>query len=184
MSSPEKGPTRRVVLAGLGLAALAATLAGCQVRPLYADRAGAGPEVTKELAAVAIKFDEPRDNDDRRRLQALRNDLIFAFTGGGGAPEPRYELRLFLSTRSAELGIEQYQDVPAARMIAITATFTLTDLTTRSVVMSGTSFANASYDFSSQRFANIRAERDAENRAVDTLARNIQARVATALATR
>ncbi|ODN72117.1 hypothetical protein [Methylobrevis pamukkalensis] len=187
MSSPDRSrsprhPGRRTVLS-LMLLGGAAVVAGCQVRPLYADRAD-GVSTNDDMRAIAVKYDRPSDDDITRILQKLRNELAFDFSGGGEALPPRFELRLFLSERESEVGIEEDQDVPAARLVSITATFTLTDLESRTVVISGTSFATASYDFSSQRFANIRALRDAEDRAAVSLAANIRTRVAAALATR
>jgi len=45
-------------------------------------------------------------------------------------------------------------------------------------VLTGTSFANAAYDFSNQRFANIRAQRDAQNRAGTVIADDIHTKLA------
>ena len=52
-----------------------------------------------------------------------------------------------------------------------------------SPVVKGTTFARASYAASLQRFANIRAQRDAEDRAAKVLAEQIRTRIAGYLAT-
>ncbi|SON58175.1 hypothetical protein HDIA_4634 [Hartmannibacter diazotrophicus] len=175
--------TRRSVVLGLALGA-AALAGGCQVRPLYADVSGTGASTDDDMRSIRVKFDRPDDNDETRVLQRIRNELIFAFTGGGEPAAPKYELNLLLSQREAEIGIQKFEDVPTTRLVSFVATFTLSDLAKQETVISATSFANASYDFSSQRFANIRAKRDAEDRAATAIANNIRTRVAAALASK
>lgn len=161
----------------LGLALLVLALPACQVRPLYATAPGAEDSaVVAELGAVAV---EPL----RERVgQTLMNELIFLMRGGARLAEPRYTLRLIVSTRSSSLGIEEYEAVPTATLIALTATYTLTETGTGRVVTTGSVSSTASYDFSSQRFANLRAERDAEDRAARTAAAEIRTRLAATLA--
>ncbi len=68
--------------------------------------------------------------------------------------------------------------------MTMNTTFVLSDIATRKTLMTGKSFATASYDFSNQRFANLRAKRDAEERAAKAVAQDIQARIAGYFATR
>ena len=65
--------------------------------------------------------------------------------------------------------------------VTITATFTLTENANGRAVVSDTVFETTSFDFSAQRFANIRAQRDAEDKLARSLATDIRMRLAMAL---
>ncbi|MBH0237793.1 LPS assembly lipoprotein LptE [Methylobrevis albus] len=178
-------------LALAALAALAAALAvtglsGCQVRPLYATAGPGTVAVTDAMRAVrveAIPVGES-DNDRDRIRQQLHEELVSALQGGAGALPATTVLRFILTSQKAELGLEEFRDVPVANLVSITVSFTLSDAETGRTLLTGTGYGNASFDFSSQRFANIRAQRDAENRAAALVATDIRTRVAAALATR
>ena len=62
-------------------------------------------------------------------------------------------------------------------------TFRLVDQASGEEVFKGNAFADASFDRSNQRFANVRAERDAENRAAAVITADIRTRIAAFLAT-
>jgi len=169
-------PRRRaVLLAPLLVAAVA--LGGCVVRPLYADAPGSGTPVAARLAQIAV---EPARN---RPEQVLRNELIFSFTGGETAPDPQYALRVFLTRTEAAVAVERLSEVPASYLVSLSASFVLSDSTTGRTLLTGNSAADASYDFSSQRFANVRALEDAESRAAKTIAADIRVRLASYFAT-
>lgn len=173
MSSPDL--TRRGLLAALAAGALAG---GCQVRPLYATAPIGGTDATTVEAMKRIAIEVQTD----RVGQVLMNELIFAFRGGAELVSPTYLLKLIVTEQKTELAISERETVPAANLIALTVTYTLTEKASGHVVVSDTAYDTASYDFSSQRFANLRAERDAEDRAAKTIAQVIRLRVASALA--
>lgn len=176
MSSPE--PDRRAFLAG-GLALAALALGGCQVRPLYADPVS--PMIAGnrgEMAAVELQAPKNRVE------QAFANELRFQLTGGGEPTDPRYHLRYLLSETSDPLAIERAENLPGAVLLTLDATFILTDRAEGRTLLTGDTFATASYNFSSQRFANVRAKRDAENRAAEAIARNVSVRLAAYFAAR
>jgi LPS-assembly lipoprotein len=152
-------------------------LGGCVVRPLYADAPGSGTPVAAELAKIAI---QPARN---RVEQVLRNELVFAFTGGGEAPDAQYSLRIFLTRTEASVAVERLSEVPASYIVSLSASFVLADSTTGRTLLTGNSAADASYDFSSQRFANVRALEDAESRAAKTIASDLRIRLAAYFAT-
>ncbi|UOM36438.1 LPS assembly lipoprotein LptE [Acuticoccus sp. I52.16.1] len=156
--------------------ALAAALAvaGCQVRPLYLDAATGGPlSPTPDLMAIAV--DPPRD----RTEQVLTNELKFLFRGdGSNVVDPRYRLRFVVDVSDDRLAVELEQDLPAAILVTLNATFILSEIATERTLLTGASTATASYDFSSQRFANVRAEKDARERAARSMAENIATRIA------
>lgn len=168
--------TRRALL-GRGAIALALALGGCNVRPLYGTTIGGGT-AHAELAAIEI------DQADTRVEQVLRNELVFLFQRGGEAAPVRYRLRTILNQSKSAVAVEELADVPAAYILSMTASFLLIDADTEQTLLTGTSFANASYDFSNQRFANLRAARDAEDRAAKVIADDIRTRIASYFATR
>jgi LPS-assembly lipoprotein len=155
-------------------------LAGCQVRPLYADRTAEGGtgsgSVDERLQRIAVEVQKDRVG------QELMNQLIFALRGGADLTDPAYTLRLIVRTRKSELAIQEREEVPTANMITVTTTYSLSENVTGRVLASDTIYTSASYEFSSQRFANLRAERDAEDRAARTAAQDIRTRVAIVLA--
>lgn len=155
-------------------------LGACQVRPLYLDAASGGPlSPTPDLAAIAI--DPPTD----RTEQVLTNELKFLFRGDGGGPHAElYRLRLIIDSSTDPLAVEVVEDLPAAVLVTLNGTFILSEIATERALLTGAATATASYDFSSQRFANVRAERDAKGRAARTMAENIAARVAAYFAAR
>lgn len=170
----------RILRAAVVAAAVAGlpALAGCVARPLYADMPGSGTPVSAELAKIAI---QPAENSVE---QAFRNELVFGFTGGGPAGPPDYALRFFLTTTDSAVAIQELSEVPAAYFVELSASFVLTDARTGRTLLTGTSVADASYNFSSQRFANVRAREDAERRAAKTIAGDIRTRLAAFFATR
>lgn len=171
---------RRAALRGVAAGAallLAASLGACNVRPMYGELS-TGATVMDDLKAIDI------EQADDRIEQKVRNELIFAFTGGGYASDPRYRLRIILTRLEGDLGVEEFNDVPAAYMMHVSANFYLLDKETGRQLMTGKSFANTSYDFSTQRFANVRAKRDAEDRAAKVIADDIRTRIASYFAQR
>ncbi|WP_420394214.1 LPS assembly lipoprotein LptE [Acuticoccus sp.] len=163
----------------LGLAAVLA-LAACQVRPLYQGTATSGPlSPLPDLRAIVV--DPPRD----RTEQVLTNELKFLFRGDGGDPaEELYRLRILADASNDPLAVELEEDLPAAVLVTLNATFILSEVASERTLLTGSSTTSASYDFSSQRFANVRAEKDAEERAARAMAENISARVAAYFAAR
>lgn len=159
------------------LVAVGAT--GCTgVRPLYGSGPSGQPGPSAQLSQIQL------DVVDTRVEQRLRNELIFAFTGGAEAGAPTYRVEVRLTDLSTAVGVERLADTPAAYILQLTASFTLIEIGTGRTLTTGTSFANASFDFSAQRFANVRARRDAENRAVTVIAEDMKAKIASYFATR
>ena len=69
---------------------------------------------------------------------------------------------------------------PDIENYGINATYTLTEIATGKIVVTGQTFARVSYDIpgQQQRFARARGLRDAENRAAKVIAENIKSRLA------
>jgi LPS-assembly lipoprotein len=155
----------------LFLAALA--LGGCTAGPLYAPAAVTGLPVRAELAAIEI----PETGE--RVGQEVRNQLILAFTGGGAPLPPRYQLVLGVSSRPGGSVSPRTQTLA---LMQVSATWRLVDLGTGVVLLAGLAQASGAYALSNQGFADIRAQRDAEDRAAREVAGQIRLRVAAALA--
>jgi LPS-assembly lipoprotein len=176
--------TRRAVLVLALGAALAA--GACQVRPLYGTVGATGSSpVAEEFSAIDIDTVETASSVDLDRVgQVLRNELIFGFRRGREGAEPRYRLKILIDRPLSEVGVERLADVPSAYTVTVNATYVLSEIGTGRTVTTGRAFGSASFDFSSQRFANLRAERDAEDRAAKLVAGDIQTRLAGFFASR
>jgi LPS-assembly lipoprotein len=169
MSSPR--------VAALLVCGLAASLAACQVRPLYAPAPGiAGPQA--ELPAISIA---PPDN---RTEQVYRNALLFLFGNGLASAPPRYELAFRLTTREQEIAVERGTGTPNAYQLTSSVSFLLKDAATGASLVGDNVTATSSYTRSSQNFANLRARRDAEERLAESLAQLTHARLAAYFAVR
>lgn len=154
-----------LLLAGLSLAA-------CNVRPLYAPDAGAGSgEMTQILASIHVS--EP----DSRVEQVLRNALMFRLSGGGQGGDA-YELDLRTTSSASSVLVRTIGGKPQARFVKVTTSYQLRRTGADEVLESGTISRESSFDWSDQRFANERAQLDAENRAATALADDLHALLA------
>jgi LPS-assembly lipoprotein len=167
------------------LLAAALALTGCTTsgsgggfRPLYAG--GASGPVATNLAAVSVVALEGRVG------QQVRNELIFFFTGGAEAPPAKYVLEITVIEGSQAAAVDPFSGRPEVVSLTLTTNFKLRAAgagPSATPLFSGSTFARASYTASLQRFANIRAQRDAEDRAAKTLAEQIRAQIASYIAT-
>ncbi|MDQ0313739.1 hypothetical protein [Amorphus orientalis] len=180
MSSPEAQPFSRArTWTRLAAAALvvgfgAAALSGCQVRPLYADLSpGSESSVQAQLKQVSVA------GGGGLQMQQFRKELIFRFYGGGSDPtSPLYRLTYTTSSQSASLAVPVQVDEPSAVSTILSVDFALIEISSGLTLLTGTSFASASYDYSSQRFANTRAAEDAQRRVAVSVAQDVANRIA------
>lgn len=160
----------------IAIVALSGLLAvGCTVQPLYAPSVSTGSSSQAVLASIHI----PPVRD--RVGQKLRNHLIFMFNGGADQPaNADYELDLKVATSNTKALIIQTKtdDEPTASKVTVTANYRLVHVVDDAVVSNRRVTATASYDVSGQEFANIRARRDAEDRAARDAAERVRALVA------
>jgi LPS-assembly lipoprotein len=93
---------------------------------------------------------------------------------------PTHRLVLRFSSSRSTLILDPLTALPSSENYGIDAQYNLIDLATNKSVMSGSTFSRVSYDIpgSIQRFARARAYRDAEDRAAQEIAENIQTRLA------
>ncbi len=171
MSSSDRTTFARVRLAGalaLALVGLTACADG-GIRPLYGKMSNA-PDALRHIDVASTG----------RVGQVITNELNFAFYGGSGQPEKPVRWRLDITPNQTEVavGLDRHQNLATGYIEQVSVTWVLTEVGTGRTVTSGTSFANASYDYSAQRFADIRAQRDAANRAATVVAGDIRTRIA------
>jgi LPS-assembly lipoprotein len=156
---------------------LALPLAGC-LQPMYGQFAEGGPGLDTELRAIAV---EPIGD---RIGHYLGDDLVFALNGTGSHPAPKYRLFVTLNEASQTPLIDTVSGRASSATVVVNATYRLEDFVTGLPVTRGTAFVFKSYDRTSQRYADVRAARDAEIRDAKQLADLLRLRLAAALADR
>lgn len=165
--------TGRRLATGIGLAVMLAAVGGCQVKPLYGEVGLAADEgVQARLASISVI------GGGSRQLQQFVRELEFRLRGGAAPGTTRYTLRYITNDRSAALAVPVTLDEPTAISVTMGVDFALLDSETNLTLLTGSSFATASYDYSSQRFANTRAAIDAQNRVARSVAQDVANRLA------
>jgi len=158
------------------LAIAALGLGGCQVRPLYSTTATeAGPQA--DLPAIDV---EPPSG---RNEQIYRNALLFGLRGGGEGAPARYKLTFRMGMTSQATAVERGTGTPNAYLLTGAVSFLLKDVNSEESLFGARVTATDSYTRSSQNFANIRANRDAEERLAKALAELTRARLTAYFAT-
>lgn len=152
--------------------AAALSLAGC-FRPMYGG--ATGQQLRQNLSAIHI---EPIP---ARLGHYLASELRFALNGTGSEIEPKYRLHISINQKLQTPLIDTISGRATSGTVVIDARYRLIPVGAKEPVTQGVAFTNVSYDRSSQRFANLRAQRDAEIRAAKTLAEQIHVRLASAL---
>lgn len=153
----------------LAVFVLFSALAGCQVRPLYEK-----PAMTSALNSIEIS------DANSRVEQVVRNQLIFLLNGGGGeAVNPIYHLELHVSASEQSVMTARSPNTWYPGRVTVTANYTL--MKAGQKVTSGTRSVTALVDYASQEYANIRATRDAKDRAAKEVAELIRTDIALAL---
>jgi LPS-assembly lipoprotein len=170
----------RIAARLLAVAALAALTAGC-FQPMYAERTDGTPGLREKLMGVEVPpVDKPNASREARIQVEIRNALAFKLYGNATGMPPTHRLVLRFTTSRSSLMIDQATGLPTGENVGIDAQYNLIDLASNKSVMTGSTFSRVSYDMpgSYQRFARSRAFRDAEDRASQEIAENIQTRLA------
>ena len=155
------------LLAGLG----ALALAGCGFQPLYGGSTAGGARISEVMAGIDVAPIPGRVG------QRLRNELIFANTGGGTAGPTRYRLDIAVKERVTDQLVQITGDA-TGQVYQLDATFKLIDASKGVVVYQGKAISRAPYNRFQEIFANVRARYDAENRAARTVSESIRTQVA------
>jgi LPS-assembly lipoprotein len=170
----------RIAARLLAVATLAALTAGC-FQPMYAEHSDGTHGLREKLQGVELPpVDKPNASREARIGVAIRNALAFKLYGEATGMPPTHRLVLKFSTNRSSLLVSQTTGLPTTEDVGVDAQFNLIEIATNKSVMTGTTFARTSYDMpgSYQRFARERAFRDAEDRAAEQIAENIQTRLA------
>jgi LPS-assembly lipoprotein len=178
---PARMGGRRVIRAAAALA-IAALAGGC-FQPLYGERSSVdgAPVLRDQLSAVdVLQIEAPKGTDEARLAVEIRNALLFDFTGGGASASPTHRLKIAMSSTRASVIVDIDASRPEIENYGINATYSLMEIATKKVVVTGQTFARVSYDIpgQQQRFARQRGLRDAESRAAKVIANNILSRLA------
>ena len=160
-------------LAFAGAAVL--SLGGC-LQPMYGTYAAGGPGLDSQLQQIAI---EPIPD---RLGHYVGDDLIFALNGTGSHPTPKYRLFVALSEGVQTALIDTVSGRASAATTVVTANYRLVRIDTDAQVTAGHLFVFKSYDRTSERYSNIRAERDAEIHDAQAVADELRIRIASYLA--
>ncbi|MGP8191443.1 MAG: LPS assembly lipoprotein LptE [Methylovirgula sp.] len=164
--------TRRLRLLFAFLPAL--LLAGC-IHPLYGT-VGEGGQVAEELKAIEIA---PISG---RLGHYLGDELIFALNGTGSHVPAKYKLVVTPAEGVQTPLVDTVTGLVTAATVTVSAHYVLTPVDGGPPIAKGTAFVAASYDRTSQRFSDMRAARDSEQRDARQLADQIHTLLATALA--
>jgi len=175
----------RIAARLLAVAALAALTAGC-FQPMYAEHADGTPGLREKLMGVEIPpVDKANASREARVGVEIRNALAFKLYGTATGMPPTHKLVLRFNTSRSSLMVDTNTALPTSENYGIDAQFNLVEIASNKSVMTGTTFSRVSYDMpgSYQRFARARAFRDAEDRAAQEIADNIQTRLASFFST-
>ena len=175
----------RIAFRLLAAAVLAGLTAGC-FQPMYAEHSDGTPGLREKLLGVELPpVDKPNASREARVGVEIRNALAFKLYGSATGMAPTHRLVLRFTTTRSSLMIDPVTALPSSENYGIDAQYNLIEIATNKSVMTGTTFSRVSYDIPGQfqRFARTRAFRDAEDRAAQEIADNIQTRLASFFAT-
>lgn len=158
----------------VGALLLAAGLSGC-FTPLYGE--AAHPGLVEDMHAIEVAPIASRIG------HYLGNDLITDMNGTGQtASPPKYRLTVTVAMGTQTPTVNSELNVATSATVTADATYSLVNVDGGKEVLKGVAVAAAAYDRTTQRYADLRAARDAEIRLARTLSLEISQRVATGLA--
>jgi len=158
----------------------AALLGGC-FQPLYGTSTETGrPVVRDALSAIDVQQIPAAANTSEAPLAVqIRNDLLFNFTGGGYPAPSTHKLKVEIFGNRAVVNVDRATALPSVETYTLRTTYSLTEIATGKVVVTGRASIPVSYDtLGQQRFARLSGMHDAERRAAKVIADNITTRLA------
>jgi LPS-assembly lipoprotein len=161
--------------------ALTLGLSAC-FRPLYGPTAS-GEALQSVLAAIDV--DPVTAALPQERVgHYLRSELLYDLNGSGVPAPKRYKLTMSFVERVQSPIVDTTTGRAQSATLIGDVNYKLTSLDGQTVITSGTATGYATYDRSAQRFATVRAARDADIRLAKALSEQMRTRLAAALATR
>ncbi|HWX14796.1 MAG TPA: LPS assembly lipoprotein LptE [Methylocella sp.] len=174
MSLPEHWMHGRAFVRALFVLGIGLALSGC-FQPLYGSLAEGG-DVAGWLQTIKV------DPIAGRTGHYLGNELIFALNGTGAQVPAKYHLAVTTTANVQTPLLDTVSGYPTAGNVVVNAEYKLLPMGSDTPVTKGKVTTLESYDRTSQRFANLRAARDAEIRGAKMLADQIRNLIAAALA--
>ena len=167
----------RAGLGGAGLGVVLLALTACGFQPMYASQAQPGsgqisPEVRNSIAIAPIP-----DRIGQQLHNALRDQL----NPRGQPRDPAYRLRVEINSVS-EPSTLRSDGTATRRNFSLSARWQLEDYDTAEGIFTSDSSGSSSYNVVDQPYATVAAFRDAQQRIVERVARDIAARVGAVLA--
>lgn len=164
---------RSALIAGLSLG-----LGGC-LRPLYGPTAS-GARLQDILAEIEVEPIRTALGKERTG-HYLRSELVYDLDGSGQPRPKRYRVAISLSETLQTPIVDTVTGRANSATLLVNADVTLVRAGGGPPILQERATATASYDRFVQRFANIRAARDAEIRVAKALSEQIKTRLAIAL---
>jgi LPS-assembly lipoprotein len=157
-------------------AAMPMLVAGCGdsgFHPLYATSPlFGGTETAAKLASLEIAPIPGRVG------QRLRNEMIFQTTGGGAeALNPAYRLEIAV-TESISATLVQTDGNSSGSVYNLNAKFRLIRVADKTVALQGESNGRIMFQRFESVYSNVRARKEAEDRAATTIAEDLKSRLA------
>ncbi len=167
---------RSAICVALACAAVPVLVAGCGdsgFHPLYATSPlVGGSDTAAKLASLEIAPIPGRVG------QRVRNEMIYQSTGGGAeAYNPLYRLEIVL-TESIAATLVQIDGNSSGSIYNLNAKFRLIRLADKTVALQGESNGRIMFQRFESVYSNVRARKDAEDRAATTVAEDLKSRLA------
>jgi LPS-assembly lipoprotein len=172
-----RGRVRPGATRAAALAVLALGLAGC-FRPLYGPTASGEP-LGLLLAGIEVAPVEAVQGQERLG-HFLRSELIFDLDGSGQPSPRRYRLLLSANERVQTAIVSSITGRAESATLVGSVSYKL-QTPDGAPVTDGVAQASATYDRSVDRYASVRAARDAEIRVAKQLSEQIKIRLASIL---
>ncbi|MCG6121735.1 MAG: LPS assembly lipoprotein LptE [Microvirga sp.] len=167
--------SRRTALLALTIGA-SIGLAGC-FTPLYGPTAS-GVGVGESLKTIDVG-EVVVGGASEEMAHALRSELIFAFDGSRDRViEKQYRLSAVVTVGQTSPIVSTATGRALTSTVTATARWRINEIDGDRLVLEGQASASASFDRVQQRFATVRAQRDAELRAARLLSEQISTRIA------
>jgi LPS-assembly lipoprotein len=144
-------------------------VAGCGFHPLYGNHQATGLDT--DLAA--IKVNPVPERIGQMVVIALRG----ALNPSGARVDPRYNLTVIVATSVGDFAIRK-DGTPSRELYGASASFSLQDLSSQKIVLTGSARANDSYDVGANPFTTIVANQDADKKAAQSMSEQIESQIA------
>jgi len=170
---PTHGPARprRSLLRAIAGLSAAGALAACGFRPLYGEGSAAGGDVAESLGRIDVARIAGREG------QMMRALLLRRLNPAGRPADPDHELRVALSESTENLNIRR-DDTATRANLTLRARIELRDIEADEIVLARSLDTVTSYNILDDLYATLAVERDARERAIQSLSETIRTQVA------